>query len=416
MALTNVSSPDTHTPCYNPQVFKFSSTNYAQANFTYVVVLTINGETITRNIDANPNDNLLWFDAQKTSEAYCNNGFYPAIVEATPSQVNNPSIMLVAWSIQEKYGTPAVLQGAATTGTYYVWNSAYKTLDFASYNFASGSYAKSLNRLINKIHFDQKTDIKTFHNGFGVSDGLKYILVECWNSSGVNTQAALFYNQFFDDAVTYPDYRKLYVMLNASPYGFNNYYAGPLSKADPLLDPVPADTAYYTFYFVNNLLVRSSEIHTVYVSEFCTQYKRYIINFLARLGGYECFTFHKLNRKFVENTQSSYRKYPLFGATVPYAADDSDQVVYSTVTTNKLLLNSDFLTDAEMLVLEELFDSPDIILECPDDPAVAGDQRAHYRVRLTNRGPFELKQKTNDKIYNLNIEVEYLFKDVRQRG
>lgn len=406
MALTNVSSPDTHTPCYNPQVFKFTSTNYAQTNFTYVVVLTINGVTVTRNIDANPNDNAMWFDAQKSVEAYCKNEFYPTILETQfPLQ---GAIRKVEWSVQEKYGTPPALQGAATTGTYYVWNGAYKTLDFASYSHSSGALAKSLNATSSTQHFNQRVNYKTFHNGFGTSTDLRYILLECWDATGTNTQVAVFVNQFWNDGASAAAYVLLYIMLNASPYGFNNYTGGALSKSDPLADAVPSNTVRYTFYFLDAALNASSAVHTVYVEDFCSKYDRYVLHFLNRLGGYECFTFERLNRRFVENTQSTYRKYPLFGSTIPYSTIDSDQVAYSTVTTNKLLLNSNFLTDAEMLVLEELFDSPDIILE--------DSSNDFRRVRLTNRGPWEIKQKANDKIYNVTVEVEDLFKDVRQRG
>lgn len=408
MALTNVSSPDTHTPCYNPQVFKFTSTNFAQANFTYVVVITINGISVTRNIDANPNDNAMWFDAQKTVEAYCKNEFYPTILEAQYSL--DGAITKVGWSIQEKYGTPPALQGSATTGTYYVWNGAYKTLDFPGYSFSASTIAKNLNfpTLTSTQHFNQVVNMKTFHNGFGASDGLKYILVETWNAAGSNTQVSIFLNQFFQDSATANTWVRLYVMLNASPYGFNNYFGGAISKANPLLDAVPTDTVRYTFYFVDNALAQSSDVHTIYIDDFCSKYNRYTLHFLNRLGGYDFFTFNKLNRVFVENTQSSYKKYPLFGATIPYSATDSDEVVYSTVTTNKLTLNSSIISENDMLMLQDLFDSTDIII---------GDSSNNLaRVKLTNRGPFEIKQKANDKIFNLTIEVEYLFKDVRQRG
>ena len=71
MAITSLVTPSAFMPAYNPQWFKSSSTQTAQPNFVYTVVLTdvISGATVTKNIDPDPNGRLV-FDAGSFSEQY----------------------------------------------------------------------------------------------------------------------------------------------------------------------------------------------------------------------------------------------------------------------------------------------------------------------------------------------------------
>lgn len=416
MALTLIDSPDTHTPCYNPQTFIFSSTNTAQPNFTYYFILTINGIVITRNIDANPIDNLFYFDAQKNAESHCKNEFYPTILDFQYSL--DGAIRKVDWSIQEKYGTPPVLQGAATTGTYYVWNAAYKTIDFPSYSYAAGSLAKDLTlcpSLTDTIHYDQKWLFKTWHRGFA-SSNLRYMNLKCYDSSGALIQDAILLNQFYDVTVGYV---RNYIMLNCSPYGLNNFFGGAIVSQSVAGLLVPTNTYYYTMVMsATNFGAANTNLYTVYIDDFCSRYNRYVLHFLNKLGNYDSFTFNMLSRETSENKKSTYKKFAArkIGSSYTYYPYDSDTVNYSTVITRKLLLNSDIITDAQMAWLDDLLHSSSIFLETPDDLTVVGDQRALYAVELTNSGPFERKKKVNDKIFSLTLEVQYSFEDVRQRG
>ena len=414
MALTLVDSPDTHTPCYNPQGFILSSTNTAQPNFTYHFILTINSVVITRDIDANPIDNLFYFDAQKNVESYCKNEFYPTILDFQFSL--DGAIRKVDWSIQEKYGSPPALQGAATTGTYYVWNAAYKTVDFPAYAFGTTTKSKDLTlapSLTDNIHMDQKYLFKTFHIAF--STRILYRMTITALDSGGTPTVSVIENQF----ATISSYVRNYIIVNLSPYCLNNFLGGAIISGTPGAI-IPVGTVSYTITFYDNAGPPniSSNTYTVYIRDFCSRYDRYVLHFLNRLGNYDSFTFNMLNRETSENKQSTYKKFAArkIGSSYTYYAYDSDTISYSTVITRKLLLNSDNITDSQMAWLDELFHSPSIYLETPDDTTVVGDQRALYAVSLTNRGPFEKKKKVNEKIFNVTLEVQYSFEDVRQRG
>lgn len=415
MALTKIDSPDTHTPCYNPQGFIFSSTNTAQPNFTYHFILTINGVVITRDVDANPIDNLFYFDAQKNAESHCKNEFYPTILDFQYSL--DGAIRKVDWSIQEKYGTPPALQGAATTGTYYVWNAAYKTIDFPSYAFGTTTSAKDLTLVpanTDTIHFDQKWLFKTWHRGFSTRD-IRYLNIISYDSAGTIIQNAVIENLFYTVGVNYV---RNYIIFNCSPYGLNNTIAPIISKTAGFDPIIPALTVRYTLSFTDTIGNQSSNVYNVYIDDFCSRYDRYVLHFLNKLGNYDSFTFNMLSRETSENKQDSYKKFAArkIGSSYTYYPYDSDIVNYSTTITRRLLLNSEIITDAQMAWLDDLLHSPSIYLETPDDTTVVGDQRQLIAVKLTNRGPFERKKKVNDKIFNLNLEVQYSFEDIRQRG
>lgn len=409
MALTKVDSPDTHTPCYNPQGFIFSSTNTAQANFTYHFILTINSIVITRDIDANPIDNLFYFDAQKNVESYCKNEFWPTINDFQFSL--DGAIRKVDWSIQEKYGSPSPsLQGAATTGTYYVWNAAYKTIDFPAYAFATTTKAKDLTlspSLTDTIHYNQRYLYKTWHVGFS-TNVIRHLNIDCYDSNNNLIQSAVLENAYYNTGVTYV---RNYIIANISPYSLNNFFAGAvLSQTNPG-DIIPTNTAVYLVQFKEGTpITLTSNLYYVYINDFCSRYDRYVLHFLNKLGNYDSFTFNMLSRETSENKQSTYKKFAArkIGSSYTYYRYDSDTVNYSTVITRRILLNSDNITDAKMAWLDELFHSPSIYLEAPDNSLSA--------VLLTNRGPFENKKKVNDKIFNVTIEVQYSFEDVRQRG
>lgn len=409
MALTNLSTPETHTPCYNPQTFCFSSSNVGQPNFTYNFILTINSVVVERDIDANPSDNKFYFDAQGDAMSYCHNEFYPNINDFQFSI--DGAIRKVEWSIQEKYGSPPTLQGAATTGTYYVWNAAYKTKDFPSYVYSAGSLAKDLTLvpdLTDTIHYDQKYLFKRWHRAFA-SSNLRYLNLKCYNSNGsITLQDAILENQFYNAAGVY---QRNHLTLNCSPYGLNNITGTAIISQSQPGALVPTNTAYYTITLsATNFGTPNTNTYTVYLDDFCSNYDRYVLHFLNRLGNYDSFTFNKLSRPTFENKQSKYKKYPLSNISnkLSYNSYDSDTANYSTVITDKLLLNSKFITEAQMIWLTDLLNSPSVYLENSDNEL--------YAVELTSRGPFEEKKKANDKIFNLTIEVEYSFEDTRQRG
>jgi hypothetical protein len=78
-------------------------------------------------------------------------------------------------------------------------------------------------------------------------------------------------------------------------------------------------------------------------------------------------------------------------------------------------LNTDWIDDAKSAWLLDLFASPEVRLEIPDNLNMGGDQSALIAVKCTVKS-YETKQQVNDKSFNYTIEIENALQDVRQSG
>jgi len=105
-----------------------------------------------------------------------------------------------------------------------------------------------------------------------------------------------------------------------------------------------------------------------------------------------------------------YKKLP-FKTTASYdylySNDLADEINYSTIITNKVQLNSNWITEAQSTQLIDLFMSPDVKYE---------DENGNlYAVRVSDKD-YEIKTKKNDHLIQIMINLEYSYEDIRQRG
>lgn len=419
MALTVTSKPPAHTPAYNKQTFDIISTNNAQPNFTYECSIIISATntnsasaSILSSIAPRPDNGRAYYEPQRTIESYCKNEFYPSLLDFQFSL--DGAITQISWSVQEKYGTPPVVVGAPTTGSYMVWNAAYNNQEFAPYFYSTGTKAKDLTlapSLTDKIIYNQKYLFKTWHIGF--SSRILYRMYITATDAFGNATSSVIENGFS----TINSYKRNYIILNCSPYGLNNFTGSVISGTPGAI--IPVGTVQYTFFFLDNAGPPniSSNTYTVNIDEYCSKFNKYVLHFLNRLGNYDSFTFNMLSRSTSEKQIQDYKKLIFERTANPpgYYNYSKDKLNYTTVITNKISLNTDWITDVQSVWLKELFMSPDVYLEVLDDTAVVGDQSALYSVEVTNKN-YETKMKVNDKLIQIPVELEYILEDVRQRG
>lgn len=420
MSVTILTLAPTHTPVYNNQNLVASSTNSTQTNFKYVVTIEINNGTFVPNttlkIPPRPDNSKLYFNPQKIVESQVTSYFDTTALDFYTPQITIPSAMKkVVISVAEEYGSPVSGFGGAS-GTYYVWNGAYDSLDFADYIYSTSTSSKDLTLspgLTDTIHFDQKYLYKTWHRGFSTRDN-RYLNITAYDSSGAIVQTALIENTLYNVGGSF---QRNYTTLNVSPYGLNNY-VGVITSQSVVGPLVPATTVRYTFYFTNTIGDVSSGANTVYIDDFCSIYDRYVLHFLNKLGNYDSFTFNLLSRSKTDKDADSYKKIPYTlnsGNYYRYEKYTNDTVVYNTVLTNKLTMNSNWVDDAKALWLRDLFTSPDVKLEIPDNPNIVGSQATLISVKVSEKS-YETKKQANDKLFNIVIEVENSLQDTRQRA
>lgn len=138
------------------------------------------------------------------------------------------------------------------------------------------------------------------------------------------------------------------------------------------------------------------------VGDNCSQYPTVRLHWLNKLGGFEAFNFTKntINAMDIERKQF---KAPL---QIGYSQSDRLKTNYNTTINDKITINSDWISEEQSLLLEQLATSPIIYLERSATDFVA--------VNILNSF-YEVKNYLTDrKLFNVTFEIEYSYSRYRQ--
>lgn len=132
--------------------------------------------------------------------------------------------------------------------------------------------------------------------------------------------------------------------------------------------------------------------------------KVYPVHFLNQYGGFDTVFFTKVSRPSVTITKTDYGRLPyMIGSdgVVAYKSINGiyleQRSVYSSLFQEKLLLNTDFLNDAEYVWLRELLISPMVYLE---------DELGTFPITITDTD-YESKKVVNDDLTNLTMNITF---------
>ncbi len=167
--------------------------------------------------------------------------------------------------------------------------------------------------------------------------------------------------------------------------------------APSLIGGLNSATTYYT------VQINGGNIYTFNLT--CEAiYTNYTIHFLNKYGGFESRDFSKVSRKTVSIAKADFGKLPYTvdaSGNVSYANSNNvvnqTRSVYSSQFKEKMTLNTDILTDEEYSWLGELFLSTLVYIQL-DGYFVS------VAIVSTN---YEYKKRVNDKLTNIQMEIEY---------
>lgn len=146
------------------------------------------------------------------------------------------------------------------------------------------------------------------------------------------------------------------------------------------------------------------------VKQSCDKYKRWNVYWLTQAGNFNSWRFDKQSMEKVTKTQSEFKKiYGKLGSNGSYTVNSFDrnaQTFYTTLE-NNISLSTDFLTDAQVLYLKDLFSSPEIYLEDLDGSGKI------VAASITDND-YTLNKRVNKKVYSLKINFKLAFNDYRQ--
>lgn len=175
-------------------------------------------------------------------------------------------------------------------------------------------------------------------------------------------------------------------VINVSPVALNATQAGTIT----------ANTTSYT-------VVIGGQTFTF--SLICeAQYTTYMVHFLNQYGGFESKLFTKVSRRTFDVTRKDFGKLPYTvdsGGIVTFknanGVYNESRSAYSEQYKEKLQLNTDNLTDAEYIWLQDLILSPMVYIE----------QGGYFFPCVITDNNYEPKKNVNDDMSNLTINVEF---------
>jgi hypothetical protein len=123
---------------------------------------------------------------------------------------------------------------------------------------------------------------------------------------------------------------------------------------------------------------------------------------LNKLGAFESFNFIRNSKTNIDIERKQF-KAPL---SIGYSKSDRLKTDYNTTITDNINIQSDWISQEQSLLLEQLATSPVVYLERSSTNFIA--------VNITNSN-YEIKKFLNDrKLFNISFDMEYTYSRYRQ--
>ncbi len=357
-------------------------------NYKYVCDVFINGgSTPVASVRAvpQPGSNFGIFNIGDIIRNYVASVFNPAANTLVCQQTGSGEFFtsVVCGFYAEFYYLNTYTVDPSTAGTYL--QSSTATLFFNHYNGRQTGTVTSLAAFENKVASNRPQA-----NYINSGDAYCFIPYLPTTTSGVAIQVKAYAGSTlqgtYNGTIT-PSAANNLQILNVAPNAINAADAGLIT----------AVTTHYT------VQVHSGTIYTFNIT--CEAiYNSYAMHFLNQYGGFDSRNFTKLSRKALTITKTDFGK-------LPYTIDASGQVnyyntnnvynetrsTYASQYKEKMTLNTDIITDEEYTWLADLILSPLVYIE----------MNGYFIPCTITATSYEYKKRINDKLTNLQLDVEF---------
>ncbi len=208
-------------------------------------------------------------------------------------------------------------------------------------------------------------------------------------------------------------YQKKYLRIPVGTYDIPLIDSASMTGGTP--STVLNNAKSYTIRLEGNVGVGQviSETFTFNVDQNCTKFTPVRLHWMNRLGGFDSFNFDLKSEERTDVNRRDFRQQhhtwdgPSYASvTWAYNKENRGRKTYDTQLTKKLRVNTNYLTDAESVWMEDLFTSPEIYQEVNNELlAVNIDGRSIAK-----------KTSLNDKLCQYSFDLEHSLQNSRQRG
>jgi hypothetical protein len=386
MAITIVTPPDDFIGAFNQVVYKISSNNTAQPNFNFIVDIK---ETTTSTLLARlkypkqPGVTDLTFDIGDVLKNSVSYDFLNA--QAAYVAANTNSRLKYYVEFRELYdngsGVPT-LQAVSASDPATPSASSYKFASNAIFDFEDFTPTAYVNTNVSGFGFlnantSQNENIEASQNK----------ILTFFDPNRIAAKIVLLSGSTFSQSITLPAKEHLF-NINAGKW---------------ILDTSALTLAMGTYVVqvqtsANAIIASKTFTYTPQ----CSNYSTVRLHWLNKLGAFESFNFIMNSRKSEEIERKQFKA----ALPISYLKSDRLKTNFNTTINDTISINSDWISEEQSILLEQLATSPVIYLERSSTNFIA--------VNITNQN-YEIKKYLDDrKLFNLSFDIEYTYSRYRQ--
>jgi len=397
MAVTIQQNPQAFTTASNPVVFTFESDETAQANFSYIVELYIDGALHSTHQVFPQFGELAKFNA---SEAVRSTLASPLITNGSLTTNYNTAISTVYIIVSEKYGTLPAIQLDATSNAIFVFSGALRHPDWIDFSF-------------------KDYDVSTTNN---LTPGVKFLT--SWPRArktfcGMNEKIFLGFissDTSFNVRFTLRTAGGTLIVTDLVSLSFNDLTVVDCSPSTIMANTTitALDFASAAYYEViargagTGIFNGSSETFQIYIDTECHRYETRRLHWLNKFGVWDAFTFTLVSIDSTKVSSTGYNRESGVwdGTAYTYPFYQGQATTYAKTAKDTLILNSDWINEeVQKWLVRELYESPNVYLEQGEnfEPVNVVNQNYDFKQRRINGLIQEVVQIERTYLYNSQL-------------
>ena len=203
-----------------------------------------------------------------------------------------------------------------------------------------------------------------------------------------------------------------HLRIPSAPATLNKINPLSINTTQPMIG---TEDIAYKIYLTDSTGVASKEFF--YNIETECRYEHRRLEFLNSLGGFDYFNFTKVSRHSEEIERKFFQTTPndlTSTGSINYSISNREKVQYYTKSMPKLKLTSDWIDYNTYNWLLELIESPEVYLMDSYTTPTGTTEIRRIPVKNIN-GNWEEKTNNADKLFNLEIDLEFGMDNFRQR-
>jgi hypothetical protein len=420
MAIIVLSTPESYGLAYNDNPYVFYSTAYAASQRFKVLILpsTYPTDPILSTVRVYPRQGVTDAGVVTNDRTY----FDPSRILQTQlaGNIAIPSANHQAWFscpsmhyeyalfIQEenKVGGQYVKGASIITDLKSVWNGVRNKVDWLDFDYTDyllegetkkfltdaprTQYINSNQSLFLYMLADESTDVSTY-------------TIKAYNSTGSLFSTAKVTNS--NSALADTDYDYRYLRIPVGTYDIAN--VDPSLSSFAGINTMLDNAAYYIIQITDGANARSEKV-TIHINAKCSKYTPVRLHWLNRLGGFDSFNFNLKSEEETAITRASYLQdeHRFTGTSWVYDSYSRGTTDYHVKTQDKITVNTDYLTEAESVWMNDFASSP-VVFQEVNNQLIAMSGKPKMIDRQTS---------LNNKLMQYTFELDYSLNNNRQRG